>query len=71
MDDMSEELLAYGEQLRETAMDLYREWLEKMRQDTRGRERLRLKGFGIMVPSLRALAVEYMLKGLALREQGS
>ena len=42
-----------------------------MRQNTRGSERLRLMGYGILVPVLQALATEYMLKGLAARDRGS
>lgn len=66
-----EELFACGEQLRETAMNLHDEWHEKMKRDTRGRERMKLLGYSILVPVLQALATEYMLKGLAARDKGS
>ena len=65
MFDAAEQLFACGEQLRETAMNLHREWHERMRCRTQGRERLRLLGYGILVPVLQALAAEYLLKGLA------
>lgn len=66
-----EELFACGEQLRETAMNLHDEWHEKMKRDTWGRERMKLRGYSILVPVLQALATEYMLKGLAARQKGS
>ena len=69
--ERTEELFACGEQLRATAMSLHEEWHEMMKRNTLGRERLRLKGYSIMVPVLQALAAEYMLKGLAARDKGS
>ena len=68
--ERTEELFACGEQLRATAMGLHEEWHEMMRRNTRGRERLRLMGYSILVPVLQALAAEYMLKGLAARDKG-
>ena len=70
VNDMPEELFACGEMLRGTAWNLQEEWEAEMRRDTRGRERLRLRGYGIAVPVLQALAAEYLLKGLSLRESG-
>jgi len=69
--ERTEELFACGEQLRETAMSLHEEWQKRMRRNTRGRERLRLRGYSILVPVLQALATEYMLKGLAARDNGN
>ena len=71
MFDPAEKLFACGEQLRETAMNLYREGHERMGWKTEGRERLRLLGYAILVPVLQALAVEYVLKGLAARDKRS
>ena len=71
MFDAAEQLFACGEQLRETAMNLHREWHERMARRTQGRERLRLLGYGILVPVLQALAAEYLLKGLAGRDKRS
>ena len=68
--ERTEYLFACGEQLRATAMNLHREWQEMMRRDTRGRERMRLLGYMLLVPVLQALATEYMLKGLAARDKG-
>ena len=69
--DPAEQLFACGEQLRETAMNLHREWHERMGWRTEGRERLRLRGYSILVPILQALAAEFVLKGLAARDNRS
>ena len=52
-------------------MSLHEEWHKRMRRNTRGRERLRLRGYSILVPVLQALAAEYLLKSLAARDKGS
>ena len=67
---MPEKLFAGGEMPRGTAWNLQKEREAEMGRDTRGRERLRLRGYGIAVPVLQALAAEYLLKGLSLREKG-
>ena len=71
MNDPAEKLFACGEQLQKTAMKLYDEGELEKRRDTRGRERMRLLGYTILVPVLQALAAEYLLKGLAVRDKES
>ena len=70
MNDMPEDLFAGGEMPQGTAWNLQKEWETEIGRDTRRRERLRLRGYGITVPALKALAADYLLNGPSLRENG-